>query len=121
MATLVNPLSFQLNDNGVILNDDLIYPNTPFVDITEVSGLGNAEYRETKRDHEGNDGSFMDAEFELGREIRLKGTVYGNSAPLEPYLDDLKENFAPVTSPIPFYFITENGTTRLIYVKPRGV
>lgn len=120
MATLVNPLSFQLNDTGVILNDDLISPGLPFVDITAVKGLDSAKYRETRRDHEGVDGGFVDAEWETGREISLVGTVYNNGTALESYLDSLKENYAPVTTPVPFYFITETGQQRLIFVKPLG-
>lgn len=121
MATLVNPLSFQLNDTGVILNDDLISPGMPFVDITAVKGLDSAPYRETKRDHEGADGGFIDAEFETGREISLEGTIYDNGTDMESYLDDLKENYAPVQTPIPFYFITEGGAKRLVFVKPLGM
>jgi len=119
-SSLVNPLSFQLGDTGVILNDDLILPNQPFIDISKVSGLDNAPYRETKRDHEGTDGGFLDAEFETGRDITLEGTVFNGTALLEPYLDSLKANFAPVTTPIPFYFTTESGLQRQVFVKPRG-
>lgn len=119
-SSLVNPLSYQLNDGGVILNDDLIAPGFPFVDITTVKGLDNSPYRETKRDHEGTDGGFLDAEFEVGRDITLEGTVYSQGTYLESYLDSLKANFAPVTSPIPFYFTTETNEQRLLFVKPRG-
>lgn len=121
MPTLVNPLSFQLNDNGVILNDDIFSVGAPFVDINVVKGLDNAPYRETKRDHEGVDGGFLDAEFETGRDISLEGVVYSNGQPLETYLDQLKGNFAPVQNPIPFYYITETGLARMLFVKPRGV
>lgn len=120
-SSLVNPLTFQLNDNGVILNDDLVSARAPFVDIDVVKGLDSAPYRETKRDHEGSDGGFLDAEYETGREISLEGIVYSNNQPMEPYLDQLKENFAPVQTPIPFYFLTETGNARMIFVKPRGV
>lgn len=121
MSSLVNPLSYQLGDTGVILNDDLIAPGYPFVDIATVKGLDSAPFRETKRDHEGVDGGFLDAEFETGRDITLDGTIYSNGTYLESYLDSLKANFAPVTSPIPFYLLTETGEARLLFVKPRGV
>lgn len=119
-STLVNPLSFQLGDAGVILNDDIVGFGHPFVDITKVGGFDSAPYRETKRDHEGQDGGFLDAEFETGRDVTLGGTVYGNGSILESYLDSLKANFAPSTSPIPLYFLTETGLARVIFVKPRG-
>lgn len=107
--------TFQLN-SGVILNDD----GFPFVDIEKVSGLDNAPYRETTRDHEGADGGFMDAEFEKGRELILEGTVYGNVSTVETYLDSLKSNYAPVTTPIPFVFKAPGTVERLLFVKPRG-
>lgn len=121
MPTLTNPLTFQLSDNGVILNDDQLTVNGSFVDIELVRGLDSAPYRETKRDHEGVDGGFLDAEFETGRDITLEGTIYSNGTSLEPMLDQIKANFGPVQNPIPFYFLTETGLARVIFVKPRGV
>src|SRR5215831_1073677 len=117
MSIGLNDYEFQLNDSGVRLNTTSA---VPFVDISKVSGLDNAPYRETIRDHEGADGSFIDAEFEKGRDVILEGVVYGNTANVEGYLDTLKSNFAPVTSPIPFYFKPGTVGERLIFVKPRG-
>jgi hypothetical protein len=119
VSTLTNDLTFQLSDTGVILNDDTII-GVPFVDITGVTGLDSAPYRQTKRDHEGVDGGFMDAEFETGRDIVLSGTVYGNNQPLETYLDSLKANFAPSTVLVPFYFYSSTVGLRVLYVKPLG-
>lgn len=118
-STLVNPLTFQLTDTGVVLNDDLIVPNSSFVDIDKVSGLDSPPFRTTQRDHEGTDGGFMDAEFETGRDISLEGTVYGQGN-LEPYLDSLKANWAPSSVLIPFYFMTEQAQRRVLYIKPLG-
>ncbi len=119
MPSLVNPLTFQLYDDGVILNDDSVI-GQPFVDIDTVHGLDNAPYRDTKRDHEGVDGGFIDAEFETAREIQLEGTVYSNGTLVEDFLDDLKSNFAPVRDVVPFYFTTESGEIRFLNVKPLG-
>lgn len=118
--TLTNNLTFQLSDTGVILNDDDVLG--PFVDITRVSGLDNAPYRETKRDHEGVDGGFMDAEFETGRDITLEGTVYVPSGQsVESYLDSLKNNWEPSTSLVPLYLLPDSDVgTRLVFVKPLG-
>lgn len=121
MTTLVNPLTFQLNDNGVILNDDINTINGVFVDLEVIKGLDSAPYRETKRDHEGVDGGFLDAEFETGRDISLEGMVYGGTQPLEQFFDKLKANFAPSRDPLPLYFLTETGDARMIFVKPQGV
>lgn len=105
-------------DTGPVLNADTA--SLPFVDITKITGLDSAPFRETIRDHEGTDGGFIDAEFENGREIVLDGTVYASASSAESYLDTLKSNFAPVTSPIPFYILNPGVVERLIYVKPRG-
>lgn len=118
---LTKDFTYQLGDSGLVLNDDSV-SNAPFVDINKVSGLDSAPYRITKRDHEGLDGGFIDAEFETGRDIILEGTVYvpfGQS--VDDYLDDLKANFAPSTTLVPFYFFTNDSGQRLVYVKPLGV
>lgn len=108
--------TFQL-DTGPVLNADSVLP---FIDISRVSGLDSAPFRETIRDHEGVDGGFIDAEFERGREIILEGTVYSTVTLIEPFLDELKENFAPRTAPIPFAFKTAGVEERVVFVKPRG-
>lgn len=118
--TLVNDLTFQLGDTGVVLNDDFTV-GAPFIDIDKVSGLDSAPFRQTKRDHEGVDGGFMDAEFETGRDITLEGTLYGNGNPIEPVLDLLKANYAPSKTLVPFYFRSADVGTRFLQVKPLGV
>lgn len=115
----INEYEFKLNDGGLLLNSDSL--GTPFTDITKVSGLDSAPYRETTRDHEGADGGFIDAEFEKGRDIILEGTIYSSLANVENYLDNLKANFAPVQTPIPLYLNPGSVGERLIFVKPRGV
>jgi len=119
MTLVSSPYTFQLDD-GILLNTDPL-PSTPFVDITRVGGLSSAPFRQTKRDHEGVDGGFMDAEFETGRDIVVEGTVYANNAAsLEDFMDELKENYAPSTTLLPFYFMADNEV-RLVFVKPLGV
>lgn len=109
--------TFQL-DSGPILNgDDTI---VPFVDIDRVIGLDSAPYRETIRDHEGMDGSFIDAEFERGRDLILEGMAYTDISTVEDFMDQVKANFAPVTTPIPFVFKAPGVDERVIFVKPRG-
>jgi len=117
--TLVNDTTFQLGDAGVVLNDDTL-PNVPFIDIETVTGLDSAPFRQTKRDHEGVDGGFMDAEFESGRDISLAGIVYANNNPMETFLDSLKANWAPSTTLIPLYFYTLETGLRVVFVKPLG-
>jgi hypothetical protein len=119
MTIGLSDYQFQLNTTGVLLNgNDTV---VPYVDIEKVVGLDSPPFRETIRDHEGTDGGFMDAEFEKGREIVLDGTAFCLVSNVEPYLDLIKANYAPVTSPIPFYFKSTGVDERVIFVKPRGV
>jgi len=120
-SLLTVPWTFQLLDTGVVLNNDTGPGGGPWVDIETVRGLDSAPFRETKRDHEGVDGGFLDAEFEQGRDITLDGTVYANGSPIEPFLDLLKSNYEPQTSPVPFYVIDPDVGLRVLFVKPRGV
>lgn len=115
---LTEDLTFKLGDSGVVLNTDS--SGLPFVDVLSVVGLDNAPYRETRRDHEGADGGFMDAEFEQGRDVVITGVVYSNSSTMETYLDSLKFNYAPSTSLVPLYLKAPGSVERLLYVKPLG-
>lgn len=115
---LTDDFSYKLGDSGVVLNPDSITP--PFVDITKVSGLDNAPYRTTERDHEGTDGGFLDAEYEKGRPLVLEGMAYADGLAVESFLDSLKANFAPSRVLIPFYFKKPGVAERLLWVKPLG-
>lgn len=115
--TLTEDLTFKLGDTGIVLNSG---STIPFVDVLSVVGLDNAPFRETRRDHEGADGGFIDAEFEKGRDVILEGEVYSDGSTMETYLDSLKSNFAPVTALVPFYFKVPGIVERLVYVKPLG-
>ncbi len=115
---LTEDLTFQLGDTGTVLNTDSF--GLPFVDIDIVVGLDSAPYRETRREHEGTDGGFMDAEFERARDIILTGDVYANSDEMEEYLDTLKADFAPSTVLVPFYYKSPGVDERVVFVKPLG-
>jgi hypothetical protein len=117
MPTALTEYTFRMKDDGVVLNDEVALP---FVDITRVVGLDSAPVRETERDWEGNEGGFLDAEFEKGRRILLEGTAYCDLDSVEPFLDDLKENWAPSTTLQPFYFKSTGAVERLLFVKPLG-
>lgn len=109
--------TFKLGSSGVVLNSDA---TTPFVDIWKVVGLDSAPFRTTERDHEGDDGGFMDAEYEKARGIVLNGDVYCDGSTLEAFLDTLKENWAPSRTLVPFYLQAPGVVERLLYVKPLG-
>lgn len=110
-------LTFQLG-SGPILNSDA---SSPFLDVTRVRGLDSAPFRSTERDHEGVDGSFMDAEFEKGRNVIIEGTVYATTSTIEGYLDQLKANYAPSRTLLSFVWKTPDLTERLLFVKPLGI
>lgn len=115
---LTEDFTFRLGDSGVILNTDST--GLPFFDLTNLAGLDSAPYRETRRDHEGTDGGFMDAEFEKGRDVILNGDIYADGEDMEDYLDLLKADFAPSTTLVPFYFKAPGVDERVIFVKPLG-
>jgi hypothetical protein len=114
---LTNDLTWVLGTDGVVVNDTVV---TPFVDVTQVKGFDSAPFRTTERDHEGAEGGYMDAEFEKGRDIVLVGTIYGDPATLETYLDDLKENWAPSSTLKQLFFKVPGVNERFLYVKPLG-
>jgi hypothetical protein len=118
----MDDLSYRLDIEGVgvLLNPTDVVP--PFVDITKVTGLDNAPFRSTQRDHEGTDGGFMDAEYEKGRDIVLEGMLYCSTAEeVEPFLDSLKYNWAPSRTLIKFFFKSPGVSERMLWVKPLGV
>lgn len=116
---LTDEFSYRLGEDGVILNPDSL--TVPFVDITKVEGLDSAPIRSTERDHEGTDGSFMDAMYEKGRNVLLEGMAYtSDPATTESFLDSLKANWAPRKTLIPFYFKKPGVNERFLLVKPLG-
>jgi phage-related protein len=115
---LTEELTFKLGDDGVVLNTDS--SSIPFVDTYTVRGLDSAPFRETEQDWEGNDGSFLDAEFEKGRPVILEATVIADVDEMEEYLDNLKENYAPSATLVPFYFKAPGRAERVLFVKPQG-
>lgn len=115
---LTEDLTFQLGSSGIVLNTDST--GLPFVDVLNVAGLDNAPYRETIRDHEGADGSFIDAEFEKGREIVVTGTLFSSTGTMESYLDSLKANYAPNNSLQQFFVRAPGVGNRFLYVKSLG-
>lgn len=119
MVVLTEELTFRLGSTGVILNTDSA--GTPFVDIESVRGLDSAEFRVTERDWEGNDGTFVDAEFEKGRTIILTGTVYASTTNWESYMDSLKSNYAPSNTLQQFFVKAPGVNERFLFVKSLGV
>jgi hypothetical protein len=116
---LFEDFMFQYEDGGVILNAEPF--DGPFVDIKEVSGLDSAPIRDTQREREGMDGGFVESEFESARTIILTGTVYGEEATVEPFLDLLKANYAATRTNKPLYMRLPGIGIRTAYGKAQGV
>jgi hypothetical protein len=110
----------QYKDDGLVLNTEAT-GLTSFVDITRITGLDNAPIRVTERDWEGQDGGFIDAEFESARTVIIEGTVYGPEGDVERYLDSLKANYAPSRSSYPFYVRLPRVGVRTLMCKSGGV
>jgi len=115
----MDDLSFRLGDTGVVINSDST--GFPYIDLTEVRGFDSAPFRETQRDHEGDDGGYMDAEFEKGRDVALTGMLYALTGSFETFVDSLKANWAPSKTLVPLYFTAPGVGERLVFVKPLGV
>jgi hypothetical protein len=115
---LAEDYTFKLGTSGVILNTDA---TPPFVDITRVIGFDSAEARETQREWEGNDGTWMDAEYEKGRGIILEGSLYADVDVVEQFLDDLKANWAVSRDLVLLYFKAAGVDERALLVKPLGL
>lgn len=117
---LPSDYTWQLGDSGVILNPDELTADPPSVDIVRVVGMDSAPIRETERDHEGTDGGFLDAIWEKGRPVILEGLAYATPANIMMFLDDLKDNFAPSRTLVPFYMRYPGMNDRVLFVKPKG-
>lgn len=113
--------TFKFRDNGVVLNDDPSSSIDPFIDIQDIEGLSNAEYRLTERTAEGQDGGFVDAEFEDTRTIIISGTVYSTVDGIENILETLKENYSPSNNVYPLYIQPPNSSERVVFCKSLGV
>lgn len=120
MTVLTEDLTWRLGDTGTILNTEST-SNGTFVDIVSAKGYDSAPFRTTQRDHEGDDGGYMDAEFERGRDVLLRGTFYGDSADMEVYLDQLKAEWAPSKTLIKLYHKAPGVAERHLLVKPLGL
>lgn len=115
--TLTADFTFLYSDTGQILNTDPV-GNSPFVDITKVTGLDSTPLRITEHQREGMDGGFIDSQFEGMRLIVLDGFIYNAT---ETFLDTLKANFAPSQIAKPFYFKAPVVGERIIYAKSYGI
>lgn len=123
---LTDDYTFKFGNDGIILNTDVPIPDansdfTPFIDVTNIEGLDSPEFRITDRDREGQDGGFVDVEFEKMRNIVIDGTVYAPANRLEAFLDDLKYNYGPSNDLQPFFLIAPSTNERVVFCKSRGV
>lgn len=102
VAPSLAPFTYQLGDNGFVLNSDF-NGTPPFVDVTSITGLDSAPLRSNTTENEGIDGTFIDAQFMSMRTIVITGTIYDYNYQGQVLLNQLK---AAYTSPsiVPFYF-----------------
>lgn len=117
MAPVLGDFQLQYGDDGVLMNDDA-GGTTPFIDITQVTGLDSAEYRTSTKDIEGQDGSVVEGEFESKRTVTIVGTIYGvTHDQMESYIDSLKANFSVSKTAKPLYFKAPGVDQRMAFGK----
>lgn len=109
---------YMFTSSGLLLNGSA--NAVPFVDITSIEGLDNAPLRQQTHDMEGQDGGYVDSEFETIRTVTLEGTIYADARNMEQYLDQLKANFAPTTTVQPLYIGTDREQ-RVVFGKSQGL
>lgn len=117
---LTSDYTYQFLDTGVPINT-AVTPNLPFIDLDSVTGLDSAPVRSSANMREGQDGGFLDALYSDMRTIVMAGTAYAPPGTIEQYLDSLYTNYAPNSSPQPFYFKHPGVNQRTIFCKSLGV
>lgn len=112
----------EASNGGVLLNASVagVGASLPFIDVDNVDGLDNAEYRLSQAQHEGVDGSWVDADFMQLRTIVISGTIYADPSSAETICDQLKANFQPSRVDLPFYFKHPGVPQRFCLGKPQG-
>ena len=113
----LNPEEFQYGDTGMLLNGSVALP---FVDLTKIAGLDSTDIRSVTHDREGQNGGYLDSQYETLRTVTLEGTIYAAVTAMETYLDQLKANYAPRTTAQALYFGTDAGV-RAVFGKPLGI
>lgn len=117
--TLTTDFTYQLGNSGFILNSNAT--TYPFVDVHNVKGLDSAPSRTSVRDRDGNEGGYVDSEFEQTRTIVLTGVLYDDVMNTEVTTDQLKGEWALSRVPIALYMRHPKVGTRMAWVKPQGV
>ena len=118
MPPAMTDYTYALGDTGFVLNSD----NSgalPFIDITSIAGLDSAPIRTNTTEHEGTDGTYIDASFQSMRTIVLQGTIYDNTSSPDILCDQLR---AAYSSPAirPFYFKHPSQSLRFVNCQGGG-
>ena len=111
--------TYAFGDSGFILNTDNA-STFPFVDITDISGLDNAPIRQSTDEHEGMDGTYVDADFMSMRTIVLTGNLYTAINDPETVCDILKAQYGPGNGIQPFYFKSPSKSLRFVNAQGGG-
>lgn len=124
-TALVEDYTFRFDTDGIILNSTLGLPllGTPIWDVNKVLGLDLPEVKISDKEFDGIDGGALDAENIKMRTITIEGALIAHpDDSLEAYLDQLKENFAPVprdSTHLPGEIVDRN--TRPFFIRAPGV
>lgn len=91
------------DDTGYVLNIDNAQ-TVPFFDVTDVSGLDSAPARSDTAEHQGTDGTYVDAPFMSMRTIVITGDMYTDPGDPETILNQLKHDYGVGQGIKPFYY-----------------
>lgn len=133
----LNDYEFKFDTDGIVLNSGLgiAQEGSPIWDVNEVKGLDLPDVKTSDKEFDGIDGGVLEAENIKMRTVVMECALVAHpDDSLEGYLDQLKENFAPIPrsstqlpdEPVdrntrPLYFKAPGVPERFLYAKPVGV
>jgi hypothetical protein len=111
--------TYAFGENGFVLNTDFV-GTLPFVDVTSITGLDGAPIRVVQDEHQGIDGTFIDAIYMSARTIVITGTLYAANNDPETLPDLLRAQFGPGSGIQPFYYQHPSKPMRFINAQGGG-
>lgn len=117
---LMTDYCFAYGDSGFILNTDA-FGAVPFFDITDITGLDSAPFRTNTDEHQGTDGTYVDAQYMSMRTIVISGNLYTSPGDPESTCDLLRAQYGTQKVSLPLYMQLPGKNLRFINAKSGGV
>jgi hypothetical protein len=121
---MIDPLDefgFQFKDDGIPINMDGFPTADAVIDVKEVIGLDMPKYKVHRNNYDSQDGGIIKVGGLEMRDITIKADIIGGTDPIEPLLDDLKENFRGDDINYPLYLKFPGVNMRQVFCKGLGV